>query len=127
VQEVQTVLEFTIAPFVTSDEGLKDQLNEVVGEATNVDNMNPVPPLATGEGAVVDRITAISDTINPVMAAWDPLLEKIKLFSEIVDGISEVWFKCQRSPKSSHVHGLLDSRSIRMQRWHGPSCLSRTR
>jgi hypothetical protein len=78
-------------------------LNEVVGEATDVDNMNFVPPLATGAGVVVDRITAIADTINPVMTAWDPLLEKIKLFSQIVDGISEVRFKCRWSPRSSHV------------------------
>jgi hypothetical protein len=103
VQEVQAVLEFTIAPFAMYDEGLKDQLNKVVGKAIDVDNMNPVPPRAIGTGVVVDRITAIADTINPVMAAWDTLLEKIKLFAEIVDEISEVWFKCRQSPKSSHV------------------------
>jgi hypothetical protein len=90
MQEVRTVLEFTIAPFATSDEGLKDQLNEVVGEATDVDSMIPVPPLATGAGDMVDRVTATTGAINPVMAAWDPLLIKIKLFTEIVDGISEV-------------------------------------
>jgi hypothetical protein len=90
VQEVRTVLEFTIAPLATSDEGLKDLLNEGVGEATDVDSMNPVPPLAIGAGDMVDRVTAITSAINPVMAAWDPLLIKIKLFTEIVDGISEV-------------------------------------
>jgi hypothetical protein len=127
VQEVQTVLEFTIAPFATSDEGLKDQLTAVVGEVADVDNLNPAPAVITDAGVAVDGVTAIANTIKPAMAAWDPLLEKIKLFTEIVDGISEVWRKCRRSPSSSHARGLFDSRSILMQKWHGPSCLLRRR
>jgi hypothetical protein len=90
VQEVQTVLEFTVARFATSDECIRDQLNEAVGEATAVDNMNPVPSLATGAGVVVDRTTTIADTVNPISAAWGPLLDKVKLFSEIVDKVSQV-------------------------------------
>jgi hypothetical protein len=90
VQVVQTVLEFSIAPFATSDERLRDQLHEAVGEATAVDSMNPVPSLATGAGVVADRNTTIANTVNPITAAWGPLLDKVKLFSEIVDKVSEV-------------------------------------
>jgi phage-related minor tail protein len=124
VQDVQTVLEFTISPFATSAEGLKDQLNKAVGEASD---MEPAPALIADAGVVVDGVNSITNAINPIAAAWDPLLEKIKLFTKIVDGISEVWRKCRRSLRSSHAHGLFDSRCILMQKWHGPSCLLRKR
>jgi hypothetical protein len=128
MHDVQTVLEFTITSFGTSDEALEGQLNEAVSETKVVENMNPAPSRVIDGGNVVDGIiSTTNNTVIPTMAAWDPLLDKIKLFTEIVDGISEVWFKRRRSPRSSHVHGLLHSRSIRTPRWHGPSCLLRTR
>jgi hypothetical protein len=137
VQDVQTVIEFTISPFATSDEGLKDQSNQAVGEANDI---QPAPTLII-DGVVVDGVNSITNAINPITnainpitnainpitAAWDPLLEKIKLFTKIVDGISEVWRKCRRSLRSSHAHGLFDSRCILMQKWHGPFCLLRKR
>jgi hypothetical protein len=86
VREVHTVLYFTIAPFATSDGGLKDQLNEVVGEATDVDNMNPAP-------SGVDDVTSVMNAVDTISTTWLPLVDKIRQFTDIVDEISEVWFK----------------------------------
>ena len=121
MHDVETVLEFTITSFGTADEALGGQLKEAVSGAEVVDSMNPGPSRIIDAGNVVDGIiSTTNDTVIPIVAAWDTLLVKVKLFTEIVDGISEVWFKCWRSPGSPHVHGLLHSRSIRMRKWHGP-------
>jgi hypothetical protein len=86
VHEVQAVLEFTIAPSATSAERIQDQLNEAVREASNVDNMIPAPG---GFYDVTPAMNAI-DRISPSLAS---LVDKISQFIDIVDGISEVWFK----------------------------------
>jgi hypothetical protein len=127
MHEVQTVLEFAIASFTTSDEAVQGQLNEAVSEAKVLDNTNSAPSRIIDAGNVIESLISDANTVISTTAAWDPLLDKIRLFTEIVDGISEVWFECRRSPKSPHSHGLLDSRSIPMRKWHGPSCLLRTR
>ena len=116
MHDVETVIEFTITSFGTSDEALEGQLKEAVSGAEVVDSMNLGPSRIIDAGNVVDG----NNSVIPIVAAWDSLLDKIKLFIEIVDGISEVWFKCWRSPGSPHVHGLFHSRSILMRKWHGP-------
>ena len=121
MHDVETILEFTITSFGTADEALEGQLKEAVSGAEVVDSMNPGPSRIIDAGNVVDGIiSTTNDTVIPIVVAWDPLLDKIKLFTEIVDGISEVWFKCWRSPGSPHVHGLFHPRSILMRKWHGP-------
>jgi hypothetical protein len=124
----QTVIEFAIAPFAMSDDGLEDQLNKAVSEAHTIDSVNPALSRIIDAGNVADGvISTTNNTVIPISATWDSLLDKIVLFTEIVDGISEVWFNCRQSPKSSQVHGLLHSRFIPMQKWHGLSCLLHTR
>jgi hypothetical protein len=127
MHEDQAVIEFTLAPFATSDDGIKDRLNEAVTEANNVDSMNPAPSGMIDAGNVVDAVISTNNTVIQISATWNSLLDKIELFTKIVDGISEVWFNSRQSPRSSHEYGLPHSRSIRMQKWHGLSCLLRTR
>jgi hypothetical protein len=89
--EVQAVLEFAISFFTSSDEAWEDQLIEAVGGVTGVgDNMNLAPSLLIGAGDFIDGVTSTTNTIIPVTAAWGPLLDKVKLFTEIVDKASEV-------------------------------------
>lgn len=89
--EVQAVLEFAISLFTSSDKAWEDQLNEAVGGVTGVgDNMNLAPSLLIGAGDLIDGVTSTTNTIIPVTAAWGPLLDKVKLFTEIVDKASEV-------------------------------------
>jgi hypothetical protein len=72
---------------VTSDDSLEDQLNEAVREANNVDSMNPAPSRIIDTGNVVDGIiSTANNTVIPISAAWDSLLDKIALFTKIVDG-----------------------------------------
>jgi hypothetical protein len=93
VPPLQTVLEFTITPFATADEALMAQWNESVSGTRVVHNMKPAPAVIIGAEGVIDRVNSITNAINPITSVWDPLLDKIKLFSEIVDKASEVWFK----------------------------------
>jgi hypothetical protein len=91
LHDVQTVLEFTISCLGTSDEALESQLNEAVDEAKVVAIMNPAPSQIIDAGNAVDSINSTTNnTVIPIVTAWEPLLDKIKLFTEIVDGISEV-------------------------------------
>jgi hypothetical protein len=85
---VQTVLEFTITSFATSEEARKEQLDEAFGGTNVLDTMSPAPSLPG-----VDNVTSAMNAMNTISATWVPLLESIKLFTVIVDGISEVWFK----------------------------------
>lgn len=85
MHEVQTVVEFTITSFATSDEAAGVRMDEAVDQGkAAVDHMKPAPFNTEGE-----VINAISD-INTITEAWDPLLERIKLCTKIVDAISEV-------------------------------------
>ena len=121
MHDVETILKFTITSLGMSDEALEGQLKEAVSGAEVVDSMNLGPSRIIDAGNVVDGIiSTTNNTVISIVAALDPLLDNIKLFTEIVDGISEVWFKCWRSPGSPHVHGLFHPRSILMRKWHGP-------
>jgi hypothetical protein len=84
--EVPTIVEFTIASFATSAEV---QMDEAVDQAaTAVDRMELAPVLGAEEA--VNNVVPIISGIDTMTAAWEPLLNKIKLYTEIVDRISEV-------------------------------------
>ena len=42
----------------------------------------------------VDGITSVMDNVIPIAKTWDVLLQKIDLFTKIIDGIAEVHRKC---------------------------------
>jgi hypothetical protein len=87
--EVQAVLEFAISSFTSSDEAREVQLIEAVDGVTGV-NMNPAPSLLIGAGEFIDGVTSATNTIIPVATAWGPLLDKVELFTKIMDKASEV-------------------------------------
>ena len=121
MHDVETILKFTITSLGTSDEALEGQLKEAFSGAEVADSMNSGPSQIIDAGNVVDGIiSTTNNTVISIVAALDPLLDNIKLFTEIVDGISEVWFKCWQSPGSPHIHGLFCFRSILIRKWHGP-------
>jgi len=85
--EGPTVVEFAITSFATSAEV---QMDEAVDQAgTAVDRMELAPVLLGPEGAFNNVVPIISG-IDTMTAAWEPLLNKVKLYTEIVDRISEV-------------------------------------
>jgi hypothetical protein len=98
---VLTSLEFTITSFATPDEAREAQLKEAVSGAKVVDNMNLAPALVVQARNVVDGGTSAMNTMNTISATWVPLVDKIKLFTDLVDKASEVWLGWP-SPGSSH-------------------------
>jgi hypothetical protein len=89
-REVRSVIEFTIASLATSTEVAEAQMDEAVDQGTKaLEHMNHAPPTHGAEGAVTDTISVIND-IGSIAVAWEPLLQKIKLFTKIVDEIAEV-------------------------------------
>ena len=90
MHEVQVVLQLAISPFATSDNAQEDQLNEAVSQVKGVDSMNLAPSPLTGAGDLVDGVASTANTLIPVTAAWGPLLDKVKRFTELVDKASEV-------------------------------------
>jgi hypothetical protein len=92
-QDLPTVIEFTISSFASSDEATSAQMDNAVGQAKeSYKHIGPSSLAAVAEsagdagGVVVDAIPSVND----VLAAWEPLLEKVKLFTEIMDKFAEV-------------------------------------
>jgi hypothetical protein len=94
LQELSTVIEFTISSFASSNEATITQLDDVVDQAEEAYKQH-IEPSPSGEasssirhavGVPVDSTPSITN----VLTAWEPLLEKFKLFTEIMDKIAEV-------------------------------------
>jgi hypothetical protein len=86
-------MEFTISSFASSDEATIAQLDEVVGQAKEAyKHIGPSPSVEASAstrdvvGVAVDAIPSVTN----VLTTWEPLLEKVKLFTEIMDKITEV-------------------------------------
>ena len=90
MHEVQAVLQLAISSFATSDNAQEDQLNEAVSQVKGVDNMNLAPSPLIDAGDLVDGAASYANTLISVTAAWGPLLDKVKRFTELVDKASEV-------------------------------------
>jgi hypothetical protein len=90
-QEVPTVIKFTISSVTTSDEATSAQMDEAVSQAKEAyEHIAPSPPaVASASDAVGVAVDAIP-SVNVAFTTWEPLLEKVKLFTEIVDKIAEV-------------------------------------
>jgi hypothetical protein len=87
IQEVPTAIEFTISLFGTSVEATITWANEAVSQAKEAyDHIVPSPSAYDAVGEAVDAIPSVNDAL----AAWEPLLEKLKLCTEIVEKIAEV-------------------------------------
>ena len=86
-RKTQTILEFTIV--ATSEASDAAELN--TKEATNaLDRMKPVQSSVEPIQRAIDISATVINNIKSVSDTWDPFLQKIKLFSELVDAIAEV-------------------------------------
>ena len=92
LQELQTVVEFTIVSVAGSVDSSKMQIDEAVAQGNAaIDQIKPLPSsLEHAPGLVDDSVTAYNN-IEPIAVTWGPLLEKVELITGIVDKISEVW------------------------------------
>jgi hypothetical protein len=67
----------------------------------------------------ISASTTVAENMASKAAPWDPLIQRLKVFTEIVDGISEVW--CSATLTPTVVLNTCLCRSIRMQKWLGVS------
>ena len=71
----------------------KWSVDNVVAEAnTAADAMRSAPTQLERVLGLVGTSTEVVATATPIVDTWDPLLQKIKLFTEAVDTISDVRF-----------------------------------
>ena len=79
-------------PFIEFEIG-KRSVVDVVDEAnTAADAMKLAPTQLERVLGLVETSTEVVATATPIVDTWDPLLQKIKLFTEAVDTISDVRF-----------------------------------
>jgi hypothetical protein len=89
-QELPTVAKFTISSFKMSDEATSVQLDRVVSQAKEA--YEHIVPLPSAMASACDAVGVAADTIpsvNDTLTTWEPLLDKVKLVTEIVDKIAE--------------------------------------
>ena len=89
-RKTQTIIEFTIvATSKVSGAAELDMEAAVTQGHDELDRMKPHPSFEPIEGVVGTSATVI-DHIKSLSDTWGPLLQKIRLFSELVDTIAEV-------------------------------------
>lgn len=55
-----------------------------------LDRMKLKPSLVEPIQGIVDTTTTVVDNVKSLSDTWDPLLQKIEIFSKLVDSIAEV-------------------------------------
>jgi hypothetical protein len=89
-------------------------MNEVVGQAKAAyENIVPTPSAVASVcdtvGVAVDAMPSVNDTLT----TWEPLLEKVELFTEIVDKIAEVNYNTTPCPiLLTYILGLNSGSSL---------------
>ena len=89
--QTQMVLEFTIAMVSRASDAVTLNMEEAVKQGkVALDGMKQDPSAVNAIQGAVDNSAIVINTINSVSGFWHPLVEKLKLFSELVDSIAEV-------------------------------------
>lgn len=89
--QTQMVLEFTIAMVSRASDAVTLNMEEAVKQGkVALDGMKQDPSAVNAIQGAVDNSAIVIDAINSVSGFWHPLVEKLKLFSELVDSIAEV-------------------------------------
>jgi len=92
------------------------------GKDALVDMKLPPSSFEPVQGAI-DTSVAVVTNIKSLTTAWGPYLQKLKLFTKLVDGIAHV------SGRTDELSAVSDSRGHRMSRsthtliWRGASSL----
>jgi hypothetical protein len=92
-QKTQIVIQFTIVAVSETSDADADELNAGDALAQAKDELSDVKSIPSRlepiPGVVDTSATVINDT-KSVSDIWGPLLDKLKLFTELVDKIAEV-------------------------------------
>jgi transcriptional regulator with AAA-type ATPase domain len=91
LQELQTVVEFTIVSVAGSVDSSKMQTDEAVAQSNAaIDQIKPLPSSLEHASGLVDDSVPAYNNIEPIAVTWGPFLQKVELITRIVDKISEV-------------------------------------
>jgi len=86
----QSIIEFSITVKTQPSNASHMEMTDSVTKATAAfEQMRMAPSTLERIQGAVSTSTTIAENTS-IAATWDPLLQRIKLFTEIVDGISEV-------------------------------------
>jgi hypothetical protein len=101
-RKTQTIIEFTIVAISKPSDPAELNMEEAVAQGKDAFNrMKPAPTSSFEpiQGAIDASVTVINDT-KSLSNTWGPLLQKIELFTKLVDAIAEV------RPRTHHFGGL---------------------
>jgi hypothetical protein len=90
--KTQTTIEFTIATISGASDAAELSMEDAIAQEQDaIDHMNPAPfPSERIQGAISISDAAVNTT-KSVSETWGPLLQKIEIFTSLVDTISEVY------------------------------------
>ncbi len=99
-------------------------MEEAVAEAKDaLAHMKLAPSSIEPMRGAVNTPVAVVANINSLTTTWGPLLQKIKLFTELVDGIARVSGRTDEFSTVSDSRGDRISRSTHTLIWRGASSL----
>jgi hypothetical protein len=91
LSQTQPIIEFSIKVGTQASYASRMEMDDNVTSATTAfEQMRMAPSTLERVQDVVSTSTTIVENTKSTAATWDSLIERIKLFTEIVDGISEV-------------------------------------
>jgi len=86
-----SMLEFTIMSITEASDAADLNMGEAVAQGKDVlDRMKLMPSMFQRIRGATDVSGTVTNNIKPLSAVWGPLLQKIKIFTELVDEIAEV-------------------------------------
>jgi hypothetical protein len=90
-RKTQIVIEFTIAATSKASDSTGLNVEEAVAQGKDaLLHMAPAPSLFGPIQGAVDPSVAVATNISSLLTTWDPLLQKVTLFTKLVDRIAQV-------------------------------------
>ena len=98
-RKTNIVAKFTIIPHTTFASTANMQMGEAVAQGNDAFAHMASPQSSLEPQQVVGISTIMVTTPRSIASAWGPFLDKIKVFTEIVDKISEVQYRTDQFSK----------------------------
>jgi hypothetical protein len=91
LSRTQPIVKFSITVTTHPSNASYMEVDDGVTRATTAfDHMRVAPSALERIEDAVSASTTVVENMTSITATWDPLIQRIKIFTEIVDGISEV-------------------------------------
>jgi hypothetical protein len=97
-RECQTSIKFNIESIAKSADPLELEMDDAVARGKKeMKDMSSMPVAVDVIQGAIDTYQSTSGVVSnlPILPAWEPFLEKVELFTKLVDGIAEVRYEVQ--------------------------------